>query len=191
MEIVNAVTMAHQFIHPKLSTANLVIDATAGNGYDTLFLAENTPKEAAVVSFDIQDEALVKTESLLTKRGLLHKVRLILDSHAHITNYINQPIDAAMFNLGYLPGGNHAISTCPGTTLQALTFLLQCLKTKGIITIAAYPGYEHGKLECQKVHEFLTNLNQKAFTVGCWSMINQKNNPPVLYIIQKNKEWTA
>lgn len=191
MEVVNAVTMAHHFIHPKLSTANLVIDATAGNGYDTLFLAENTSKKTTIVSFDIQAEALAKTEILLSKHSLLYKVRLILDSHANIANYINQPIDAAMFNLGYLPGGNHLVSTSPDTTLQAMTNILQCLKTKGLITIAAYPGYEHGRVECQTVHEYLTNLNQKAFTVGCWSMVNQKNNPPVLYIIQKNKEWTA
>ncbi len=185
MVALNAVPMAHQFIRPKLATASLVVDATAGNGKDTLFLAENSAATTAVWVFDIQQQALTKTEMLLSRHKLTDKVRLVLDSHANIADYIDQPVDAVMFNLGYLPGGDQAINTSPATTILAITQSLQLLAVGGVITIAAYPGYEHGRLECHAVHEYLTRLSQKDFTIACWSMVNQKNNPPVLYVIEK------
>lgn len=190
MVVTNAVLMAHQFIRPKLATASLVVDATAGNGKDTLFLAENTAPTAVVWAFDIQQQALTKTEQLLNKQLLIDKVRLVLDSHANITNYITQPIDAVMFNLGYLPGGDQKINTCPDTTINAIAHSMQLLRVGGLMTVAAYPGYEHGRLECQSVHEYLTSLKQETFAIACWSMVNQRNNPPVLYIIEKMKEQT-
>ncbi|SMC58668.1 tRNA (mnm(5)s(2)U34)-methyltransferase [Sporomusa malonica] len=185
MEIANAVVMAQRFLSPRLAAASLVVDATAGNGKDTLFLAGNIPHAAVVLAFDIQQQALSKTHEILTKYGLEHKVRLILDSHAHITKYINQPVDAAMFNLGYLPGGDHAVSTYPDATIEAISHTLPLLRTGGIVTIVAYPGYDHGRLECQVVHKYLAGLSQNQFAVACWSMVNQKNSPPVLYIIEK------
>lgn len=188
MVAANAVLMAHQLMRPKLSTANLVVDATAGNGKDTLFLAENTAATATVWAFDIQQQALAKTKILLIKHKLIDKVKLVCDSHANMFNYIDKPLDAVMFNLGYLPGGNQEINTCPDTTISAITQALQLLSVSGLMTVAAYPGYEHGKLECHAVHDYLTGLNQKQFTIACWSMVNQKNNPPVLYVIEKMRE---
>ncbi len=190
MAVANAVLMAHRLLRPKLAAAGQVVDATAGNGRDTLFLAENTPNEAVVWAFDIQQQALTKTKQLLTKQLLIDKVRLVLDSHANILSYLHQPVDAVMFNLGYLPGGDRQINTCPDTTIKAITHSLQLLAVGGLMTIAAYPGYEHGRQECQSVQEYLTGLPQETFAIACWSMVNQRNNPPVLYIIEKMKEQT-
>ncbi|WP_371370796.1 class I SAM-dependent methyltransferase [Sporomusa aerivorans] len=185
MVVANAVRMAHQFILPRLANARTVVDATAGNGNDTLFLAENTPDATTVFAFDIQQQGLSKTETLLTGRNLRHKVRLILDSHSHLNKYLHQQLDAVMFNLGYLPGSDHKLSTNPATTIEAAHQALQLLNIGGVMTIAVYPGYEHGRLECQAVYEYLAILNQKVFSVACWSMVNQKNNPPLLYVIEK------
>ncbi|MDF2569824.1 MAG: putative rRNA methylase [Sporomusa sp.] len=185
MEVANAVVMAQRFLRPRLTNADLVLDATVGNGKDTLFLVENIPSTALAWAFDIQPQALTNAHELLTKHGVAHKARFVLDSHKHINKYINQPLDAAMFNLGYLPGGDHTISTHPDSTIQALIHALHLLRAGGIITIAAYPGYEHGRLECHAIQEYLTGLNQKQITVACWSIVNQKNTPPVLYIIEK------
>lgn len=187
MAVVNAVQMAHTLLLPRLQTAVAVLDATAGNGRDTLFLAKNTPPAAAVIAFDIQPQAIANTEILLKQHNLLAKTRLILDNHAHIASHVTQPLDAAMFNLGYLPGGDHAVSTCPATTCQAVSQILELLTAGGLITLAAYPGYEHGQQEYQAVHNYLASLDQKKFTVACWSMVNQQNNPPVLYIIEKRR----
>ncbi|SDD36677.1 tRNA (mnm(5)s(2)U34)-methyltransferase [Sporomusa acidovorans] len=188
MEVANAVRMAHQFIIPQLHKAKLVIDATAGNGKDTLFLAEHTPESTTIWAFDIQQQALFHTQLLLTQHSLSHKVRLVLDSHANIAAYISQPIHIAMFNLGYLPGGDHTISTCPDSTIQAIKQTLPLLAVNGLITVAAYPGYEHGRQEGKAVYQYISGLDQKKYTVACWSMVNQLNNPPILYVIEKRKE---
>ncbi|MBP2662175.1 MAG: putative rRNA methylase [Firmicutes bacterium] len=185
MVVVNAVEMAHKFIISRLTAAKLVIDATAGNGKDTLFLAKHTPPNATVFAFDIQPQAIANTELLLNQHHLLPKAQLILDSHANIANYIDQPIDVAMFNLGYLPGGDHTLSTCSEITKQAISQTLQLLTVGGLLTVAAYPGYEHGKQECHAVHQYLAGLSQQIFTVASWAMVNQTNSPPVLYIIEK------
>jgi tRNA1(Val) A37 N6-methylase TrmN6 len=188
MQTANAVVMAQRFIKPKLLTASLVVDATAGNGKDTLFLADSTPNTTVVWAFDIQAQALTKTNELLTKHKLAEKVHLVLDSHAHMHQYIKQPVDAAMFNLGYLPGGDHEVSTSSETTIQAVSQTLQLLRPEGLITIVAYPGYEHGRVELQDILHYFTSLSQKEFTVACWSIVNQKNSPPILYLIEKNEE---
>lgn len=185
MEIANAVIMAQRFIGPKLAASSLVIDATAGNGKDTLFMASNTPSSAMVWAFDIQQQALSKTHQLLARFGLETKVRLVLDDHAHIPDHISQPVDAAMFNLGYLPGGDHTVSTCPDTTIDAISHTIQLLRPGGVITVVTYPGYTPGRLEDQAVQKHLAGLNQNQLAVACWSMVNQKNNPPILYIIEK------
>lgn len=187
MAVVNATKMAHKFILPQLANATLVIDATAGNGNDTLFLAKNSSAETTVWAFDIQPQAIANTRLLLEKHGFHNKVRLILDNHANIANYISHPIDIAMFNLGYLPGGDHSKNTCPETTLQALEQMSQLITVGGLLTIAAYPGYDHGKIENDMVHQFLTTLPQQTFTVASWTMVNQVNSPPVLYIVEKRR----
>jgi len=187
MVVVNAVQMAHNFIISRLQTANLVVDATAGNGHDTLFLTKNTPATTTILAFDIQPQAIAKTELLLQQHQFLHKTRLILDSHANIAKYIDQPVDVAMFNLGYLPGGDHTLSTYPDITIEAISKTLQLLAVGGLMTVAAYPGYEHGKRECQAVYQYLTGLRQQTFTVGSWAMVNQTNSPPVLYVIEKRR----
>jgi len=185
VEVSNAVVMAQRLLNRTLASASLVVDATAGNGKDTLFLAGNTPDSAIVWAFDIQEQALRKTQQLLVKHQVDHKVRLVADSHSHIASYLNETVDAAMFNLGYLPGGNHALSTSPATTLQALAQVLHLLGVNGIVTICTYPGYAHGRQELEAVHAYLNSLSQASFAVGCWSMVNQKNSPPILYVIEK------
>jgi SAM-dependent methyltransferase len=187
MVVVNAVQMAHNFIISRLQAAKLVVDATAGNGKDTLFLAKNTPATTAILAFDIQPQAIANTEIVVKQHQFHHKIRLILDSHANIANYIDQPIDAAMFNLGYLPGGDHTLSTCPDITIEAISQTLQLLAVGGLLTVAAYPGYEHGKRECQAVHQYLAGLRQQTFAIGSWGMVNQTNSPPVLYVIEKRR----
>lgn len=188
MEVANAVRMAHQFVIHRLHESKLVVDATAGNGKDTLFLAEHTPESTVIWAFDIQQQALSQTQLLLAQHRLSHKVRFVLDSHANIAAYISQPIHIAMFNLGYLPSGDHTISTCSDSTIQAIQQTLQLLAVTGLITIAAYPGYEHGRQECKAVYQYISGLDQRKYTVASWSMVNQLNNPPILYVIEKRKE---
>ena len=185
MKVLTAVKMAHYLLQDKLAGTRLVVDATAGNGNDTLFLALNTPPDCRILAFDVQQDAITKTKQLLQVQGLVEKVQLILDSHVHITDYCPFPPDVIMFNLGYLPGGIHSITTTAETTVSAVQASLGILVTGGIITIAAYHGHSEGQRELETLRSFLERIPQETYTVACWQMINQKNRPPILYIIEK------
>lgn len=185
-QVINALKMAHQLLVPRLSVAYRVVDATAGNGKDTLFLAQNTPNETAIYAFDIQQQALLNSQELLKNHGFsTNKVRYILDSHANVKRHLDGMIDVAMLNLGYLPGASHELTTKPETTVLALDQLAYSLVPGGVMTVVAYPGHASGEIEEKAVRAFLAALPQKSFTVGCWQMINQVNKPPVLYIVEK------
>jgi tRNA G37 N-methylase Trm5 len=184
----NAVQAAQQMLLPYLTRANAVVDATAGNGKDTLFLATNTRPAAVVWAFDIQPSAIENTAKVLADAGLAEKVRLIQSSHDTISSTIDQPIDAAMFNLGYLPGSDRHIATQPTSSLAAVEQVTELLIPGGLMTIVAYPGHVSGNLENQVLRNFLSHLPQQKFSVVCWSMLNQINNPPLLYAVEKRRE---
>jgi SAM-dependent methyltransferase len=187
MQTFNAVKLAQQLLIEKVNTAQCVVDATAGNGKDTLFLAKNSCKDAVVWAFDIQQAAIMKTKQLLSTHNLLNKVKLIVDSHTNIGSYMTGNIDVAMFNLGYLPNADHKITTELQSTIIALRQILSILSVRGIISLVTYPGHQAGYWEQQAVQEHLKSLSPEIFTVGCWSMINHVNNPPILYVVEKTR----
>jgi hypothetical protein len=191
MTIANAVTMAHRLLADRLATAGTAVDATAGNGRDTLFLADRTPDDAVVWAFDLQQAALDNTARLLDEHGLGGKCRLIADCHSRLDSYVTGPVDAAMFNLGYLPGGDHGFTTRAATTVAALGRITGLLAPGGLITVVAYPGHPAGDEENAAVADYLARLPQETFTVAVWRMVNQRNRPPILYIIGRTGRETA
>lgn len=184
----NAVQAAHQLLPPYLRQARIVVDATAGNGKDTLFLAMNTPPQTIIWSFDIQASAIEQTKQTLAAAGLEGKVRLRQTSHEQLSVTIDAPVDVVMFNLGYLPGGDRQIVTLPDTTLAAVEQACRLLSPGGIMTIVAYPGHVSGNQENTVLRQYLTALPQQHFSVACWGMLNQKNQPPLLYAVEKRRE---
>ena len=186
MKILDAVNLVHQLIRLKVSQAHCCVDATAGNGQDTLFLAQMTSNEAEIWSFDIQAQAIYNTKQLLQKNGCSTKVKLVLDSHANLAQYLgNNVIDIALFNLGYLPEGNHAITTTSNDMLKALEAVLEKLNIGGIVSLVAYPGCQSGAEENEILKSFLVKLSGKLYKVGVFTMLNQNNQPPVLYLLEK------
>lgn len=177
--------MAHNLLRDRLAFARVAVDATAGNGHDTLFLAANTPPDAVVWAFDVQSAALAATTARLRQYGREAKCRLVLASHVDIADHVNGPVDVAMFNLGYLPGGDHLLTTKPDSTLAAFARVLGLLAVGGLVTIVAYPGHETGAAENRGVEACLSGLTQASYTVACWRMLNQRSAPPVLYIVEK------
>ena len=85
---------AQQFSHEMILSVNLeggiFIDATAGNGHDTLFLAQHIEKGSKILAFDIQEQAILQTRQLLQNNDLEEKVTCILDSHAQLLNYLEK-----------------------------------------------------------------------------------------------------
>ncbi|MGI2326289.1 class I SAM-dependent methyltransferase [Planococcus sp. YIM B11945] len=165
-----------------VASGDTVIDATAGNGHDTLFLAELTGPTGKVYAFDIQEQAIASTRQRVD--GYSH-VELIHDSHAKIDQYVNESVSAAVFNLGYLPKGDHSIITVANSTISALEQCLAKLKPNGLLLVVIYSGHAGGSEERDAVMAFAQNLPQTQFDVLQYGFINQQHSPPFLVAIEK------
>lgn len=181
----NSIQIAHVLLKEALQNAKVIVDATAGNGNDTLFMAQNAKNEAQIIAFDIQKEALANAEAKLTQNNLGGRVQFVLASHDKINDYIKSNLDLVIFNLGYLPGGNHQVTTKWETTLNALKLMLTKLNIGGHIAIVVYPGHEEGLKESQVIKDFVSSLAKKYFTVGWYQMINHNDKAPALCWIEK------
>lgn len=166
---------------------DIVIDATVGNGNDTVLLATLVGSTGKVYGFDVQDAALKTTQQKLLLTGLLPQTELILDGHENLDQYIpDDPIISAItFNLGYLPKSDKSIITRSETTLEAIRKGLTYLRKGGIVTIMVYYGHEGGMEEKNDVSDLVVNLPQENYQVLKYEFVNQKNYPPFLYVIEK------
>lgn len=165
---------------------SIVVDATAGNGNDTLFLAKTSAKK--VFAFDVQNQATTNTNDLLEKNNLADKCEVILDSHENFDKYIEENIQAVVFNLGYLPNADHTITTQAETTLNAIKKFITKLNIGGRIVIVVYCGHENGKVEKDALLKELSQLDQKEIEVLVYQFINQKNNAPFIIALEKRKD---
>ena len=184
-----ALHFSHTLLTEILQPGDHAIDATMGNGYDTLFMAELVGKTGHVYSFDIQPAALQSTKEKLAEQALTDRVSLYLQGHEALGNVVapEQPIKAGIFNLGYLPKSDKAIITLPETTKIAMEEILKRLAPRGRMIIVVYYGHEGGKSELDMVQQFCQRLPQDQYNVLNYQFINQKNNPPILYCVEKKK----
>ncbi len=176
--------MAHDFLAAVLDDKGLAIDATMGNGNDTVFLAKLARE---VYAFDVQEQALKKTREHLDKLSLKN-VQLILDGHEHLKHYVSEGVRAAIFNLGYLPNADKSLITRPKTTLKAIQQVLDLLEEGGRLSIMVYYGHPGGDTEKNAVLTYVQSLPQKTFAVMLYQPLNQINTPPFLLLIEKLKK---
>src|ERR1700760_819524 len=158
---------ASSWIEVALFDGALAVDATVGNGYDALFLGHRVGPKGKVIGFDVQKAALAGAREILKFVGSINHVSLIHDSHTRVADYLppGAAIDAAMFNLGYLPRGNRQIITRPETTILALRTVLEHLAENGRVTLLVYRGHPGGIPEYQEVRQFLEQLPGEQWTV--------------------------
>lgn len=179
---------SHYLLEESVIEGEVVIDATCGNGNDTLFLSKLVGEQGHVFAFDIQKQAVENTKKLIKDNGYNH-VSVINDSHAHMNKYlpggINKEIGGAIFNLGYLPRSDKSIITKGESTITAIDTILAHLKKNGLIVIVVYHGHEGGKSEKEMILKHVIHLDQKEYSVLQYGFINQKNNPPFIIAIQK------
>ena len=176
--------MAHDFLAQVITKDDVVVDATMGNGHDTLFLAKLAKQ---VYAFDIQEQALEKTSQRIQEAGLTN-VDLILQGHETVDQFVTE-VKAAIFNLGYLPSADKSIITQPQTTLEALEKLCRMLVKGGRIAIMIYYGHEGGDIERDAVLDFVSQLPQQEYTATIYRTLNQINNPPFLVMIEKLERY--
>jgi 16S rRNA C1402 N4-methylase RsmH len=154
--------IAQQAWLPYLRPGSWAIDATAGNGNDTLFLAKAVSPGGHVFAFDIQEPAIRATARRLETAGFLSTVSLIRESHAamraHLPCSAERRIQLICFNLGYLPNGDHTLTTRLETTMPALRQALELLNPDGALSIMAYRGHPGGMEEAEAVAAFVDQL---------------------------------
>lgn len=188
MKLERVLPYVKTLLKSSVSPGDTVVDATAGNGHDTLFLAQLVGPTGKVYAFDVQEEAIEATRLRLGEWQECATV--IQDGHEKITQYVTNEISAAVFNLGYFPGADHSIITKPNTTIQAITGCLDLLKVGGIIVLVVYHGHEGGDVERDALLDYLQTLPQSFVHVLKYEFINQQNHPPFVVAIEKMKHLT-
>ncbi len=179
-ELAMSVTLAY------VRRGDVVVDATCGTGQDTAALAKAVGPDGHVYAFDIQKKALLLTEARLKSHGY-NNVKLMMKSFESMSSHIPEGSAAAVvFNLGYLPGGDHSVTTTAETTIRGLEAALRTVKTGGIVTVVLYDGHDAGREEKKSVMDWAESLDSKRYHAVYVNMLNQKNDPPeILWITKK------
>ena len=207
--------LAHASIQRAVTPGSLVVDATAGNGNDTLFLAGLVGPTGLVLAFDIQPDALENTRTALEKANLATRVRLFLTGHENIAaclqgNAVPPPVgilaasltakthadpamylsaksqvSAAMFNLGYLPGSEKEIATRPSTTLAALIGLLPAMLPGAALSIHCYSGHDGGREESKAVLDWAARQPEDVWRVYRYETLNKKRGVENLILMER------
>lgn len=185
MKLERVLPYVKTLLRSSVSPGDIVIDGTAGNGHDTLFLAELVGSTGHVYAFDVQQTAIDST--LLRVAKWKESVSVIHAGHESISNYVSKEISAAVFNLGYLPGANHSIITQPHTTIEAIETCLNLLKLNGLIILVVYHGHEGGAEERDVLLNYVSSLPQSFVHVLKYEFLNQQNYPPFVLVIEKMK----
>ncbi len=181
----NALTLVHNTITRHVGEGALCIDATAGRGFDTAFLCRTVGASGKVIAIDLQQEAVDSTKALLAKEGL--DAQVYCDTHANIASYAQaETVDCIVFNLGYLPGGNHAVNTRAESTEKAITEGLTLLKRGGLICVTMYYGGDSGYEERDELLQWFKTIDDARYQVLVTSFYNWKNDPPIPVFIFKN-----
>lgn len=184
----SAVGWAHLLMEDRLRPGDSVIDATCGNGHDTLFLAQLVGSQGRVWAFDVQEAAVVETRRRLAEAGIL-TATVVHAGHETMAQHVpperHGQVAGIMFNLGYLPGSDKSVITLTETTLRALSVALDLLAPHGLLTLAVYPGHEGGAQEQQAITQWAAGLSPRHFEVQLLRPINRSASPPECWVVWK------
>lgn len=184
-ELRSARYIASDVLRQVIQPGDTVIDATLGNGHDTLMLAELVGESGRVIGFDIQPDAVERTRQRLDEAGMLSRCTLFAKGHETLEQCVLEPVRTVTFNLGWLPGGDKRVTTHWSTTELALTAALRLLMKGGVCTICAYPGHAAGDEERRALLDFLSALRPQEYNVCHHRFLNAGPGAPECFIIQR------
>ena len=186
MKAVQITQWCARFITEQVQPGDICIDATMGNGNDTILLSSLCKETGHVYAFDIQEQALAHTRQRLLDADAPQNYTLLLESHTNMDHYVQpESVSCIVFNLGYLPGGDHHLATKTNTTIEAIQAGFELLKTGGIMSICIYSGGDSGFEERDGVLEYLSQLDDRKYFIARQDFPNKKNNPPMPVFIIK------
>lgn len=180
-----AVPLCHFLLRQRVQPGDRVVDATCGNGQDTQLLAELVGSGGRVWAFDIQGEALTRTSARLKAAGCGAQVELLQAGHERLADLVSGPLQAVIFNLGYLPAGDREIRTVAATTGKALAQAAALLAPGGIILLAVYTGHAGGLEEWATVREWGAALDPREFNVWQARQMNRSEAAPFVVLVEK------
>ena len=184
--MVDLVGLHKHFIMEHLREGDVAVDFTMGNGNDTLFLSRAVGEAGRVYAFDIQEDALTSTREHLIANGAPENYTLICASHHRVKEFVNEPIKAGMFNLGYLPrSGRKAVTTMRETTMPAVEAALELLAPDGVLIVAIYPGHEEGALEGEMLREYFSGLSKYRICPSEFKILNSPTSP-YFFLVEKS-----
>ena len=173
--------LVQAMLRPSIREGDVVVDATAGNGYDTLFLAECVGARGRVLAFDVQEAALVSARTRVAAAGCDGWVEFHHESHGGLGKYAEEgTVAAVMFNLGYLPGEDHEVTTVADETLAALEVAARVMKSGGMLSVVCYPGHEAGAVEAEAVETWMTGLAAHGWRVAKYGAVGTRRLAPFL-----------
>jgi len=188
-----AVQWAQSILSTRLQAGDTVVDATAGNGHDTLFLAGKVLPGGHVYALDVQEQAITATRQRLVEAGideaaytLVHAGHETLGSR--LPEALKGQVRAFMFNLGYLPGGSKSLITVLDSTMAALAQAVDWLAQDGVLTVIAYPGHDGGREEGAAVEQWMASLSTNEYEVQKIAFLNFRPTTPYCMVVRR-RTW--
>lgn len=179
-------SLAWTLLREVIREGDIAIDATAGNGHDTVFLAGCVGASGRVLAFDVQQAAIEASRARVEEAGWLDRVNFHLCSHVRMGEFVEPAsVAAIMFNLGYLPGEDHGITTQMEDSIQALEASALALKPGGALSAVCYPGHEAGASESEAVETWLTAKTTKGWRLAKYAVCGTLRPAPFLLVARK------
>jgi tRNA1(Val) A37 N6-methylase TrmN6 len=178
--------LAWMLLRGAIHDGDLVIDATAGNGHDTVFLAERVGENGRVLAFDVQEAAIQSAAERVAAAGFTGRVEFHQASHAAMARHAAAgSVAAVMFNLGYLPGEDHQLTTESAETLAAMDAAAELLKSGGVMSVICYPGHAAGAEEAAEVEAWMASRAAHGWRVAKYAMLGTLRPAPFLLLASK------
>lgn len=178
--------LAQEFLREAIREGDTVIDATAGNGHDTVFLAGCVGETGRVLAFDPQEKATRSARSRVDAAGLARRVDFYPTTHSRMAEHAEaESVSAVMFNLGYLPGEDHAMTTESQETVLALAAAEGLLKSGGVLSVVCYPGHPAGAVEAGAVEAWMSSRTANGWRVAKFGMLGTQQPAPYLLVARK------
>jgi 16S rRNA C1402 N4-methylase RsmH len=183
--------LVHDYLSAQLQPGDSALDATAGNGHDSTYMAQLVGPKGRIFAIDIQEAAIAATRERLEAASCLAQAELLVADHAQALQSLctqhAQTISAITFNLGYLPGSDKSIQTEPESTLSALRAASELLKQDGMLLVIAYRGHDGGQTEASVVAEWMQHMDARGWSVESHEpVVNSTRVPPILWVARKS-----
>lgn len=178
---------AHRLWNSIIRAGDTVIDATCGNGHDSLVLAKKTLTNASgnLYCIDIQQNAIISTQKKLQLNGFNDGVHYICGTHDKFPSSITpQSVSCIAYNLGYLPGSDKTFTTKPHSTLSSIESATKLIKLGGLISVMAYIGHKGGPEETNAVITYMEQLASDSWLLNMYSLENKPSAPLLLTAVK-------